>query len=227
MRVEGRAADFIGGADVGHRNRGVAKQGLCLADLLRSHRRPAAAFPAASASRIKPRGYALDELAPLVLGEHGRDLEEHIAGGGSVANFHFGYDGRWLGRRLPGSLVQRSISRTAFGKPISEHQLIQAKLAQMAVGIDASGLLVYRAAWDHDEGRRLTPRSAAVAKLFSTETSFQIVDQALQIFGGMGVVKGTTVERKFRHVRAFRIFDGTSEIQQLIIARDILKSRVQ
>ncbi|AHK47462.1 putative acyl-CoA dehydrogenase (plasmid) [Ensifer adhaerens OV14] len=130
-------------------------------------------------------------------------------------------------RRAMDEAVQRSISRTAFGKPISEHQLIQAKLAQMAVGIDASGLLVYRAAWDHDEGRRLTPRSAAVAKLFSTETSFQIVDQALQIFGGMGVVKGTTVERLFRHVRAFRIFDGTSEIQQLIIARDILKSRLQ
>ncbi|QCI67959.1 acyl-CoA dehydrogenase family protein [Phreatobacter stygius] len=128
-------------------------------------------------------------------------------------------------RRAMDEAVERSVGRTAFGKPISEHQLVQAKLAQMAVGVDASGLLVYRAAWEHDEGRRLTPRSAAVAKLFSTETSFQIVDQALQIFGGMGVVKGTTVERLFRHVRAFRIFDGTSEIQHLIIARDVLKGR--
>jgi acyl-CoA dehydrogenase len=128
-------------------------------------------------------------------------------------------------RRAMSEAVERSASRTTFKKPISEHQMIQSKLADMAVGIDAAALLVYRAAWQHDATDRSISREAAIAKLFSTETAFDIIDEAVQIFGGLGLVRGTTVERLFRHARAFRIFDGTSEIQRLIIARNILQHR--
>jgi acyl-CoA dehydrogenase len=128
-------------------------------------------------------------------------------------------------RRAMSEAVERSASRTTFKKPISEHQMIQSKLADMAVGIDAAALLVYRAAWQHDATERSISREAAIAKLFSTETAFDIIDEAVQIFGGLGLVRGTTVERLFRHARAFRIFDGTSEIQRLIIARNLLQHR--
>ena len=127
-------------------------------------------------------------------------------------------------RRAMQEAVQRSRQRTAFKKPIAEHQLIQAKLADMAVSVDAAALLVYRAAWQHDATTRGISREAAIAKLYSSEAAFDVIDEALQIFGGMGVVQGTAVERLFRHARAFRIFDGTSEIQKLIIARNILHS---
>jgi acyl-CoA dehydrogenase len=130
-----------------------------------------------------------------------------------------------LARRAIDEAVTHSVTRAAFKKPISEHQLVQAKIAEMAVSIDASALLVYRAAWQHDKGGTGIAREAAIAKYFSTERAFEVIDQAVQIFGGLGVLKGTTVERLFRHSRAFRIFDGTSEIQQLIIARTILKGR--
>ncbi len=128
-------------------------------------------------------------------------------------------------RRAMAETIERSLERTAFSKPISEHQLIQGKLADMAVGMDAAALLVYRAAWQHDATEQSIPCEPAIAKLYSTEVAFEIIDQALQIFGGLGVVRGTTVERLFRHSRAFRIFDGTSEIQQLIIARSLLQNR--
>jgi acyl-CoA dehydrogenase len=128
-------------------------------------------------------------------------------------------------RRAMSEAIERSLERTTFKKPISEHQLIQAKLADMAVGIDAAALLVYRAAWQHDATAQSISREAAIAKLYSTETAFDIIDQAVQVFGGLGVIRGSTVERLFRHSRAFRIFDGTSEIQQLIIARNLLQRR--
>ncbi|MEW6532860.1 MAG: acyl-CoA dehydrogenase [Thermodesulfobacteriota bacterium] len=125
-------------------------------------------------------------------------------------------------RRAMDEATARSMERVAFGKPICEHQLVQGKLADMAVKVDAAALLVYRAAWMHDVGESRITREAAIAKLHATEAAQEVVDQALQIFGGLGVVKGIVVERLYRHVRAFRIFDGTSEIQRLIIAKDIL-----
>jgi acyl-CoA dehydrogenase len=128
-------------------------------------------------------------------------------------------------RRAMSEAIERSVSRTTFKKPIAEHQMIQSKLADMAVGVDAAALLVYRAAWQHDVTRRSISREAAIAKLYATETAFDIIDEAVQIFGGLGLVRGTTVERLFRHARAFRIFDGTSEIQRLIIARNLLQNR--
>jgi acyl-CoA dehydrogenase len=129
-------------------------------------------------------------------------------------------------RRAMAEAIERSVSRTAFRKSLSEHQLIQAKLADMAVGVDAAALLVYRAAWQHDATDQGISREAAIAKLYSTETAFEIIDQAVQVFGGLGIVRGTTVERLFRHSRAFRIFDGTSEIQRLIIARTLLQKPI-
>ena len=136
-----------------------------------------------------------------------------------------GAAGLGLARRAMQEAIDRSLSRTAFKKPIAEHQLIQAKLADMAVAVDAAALLVYRAAWQHDCSDAGLARESAIAKLYATEAAFEVIDQALQIFGGLGVVRGTTVERLFRHARAFRIFDGTSEIQKLIIARNLLQGR--
>ncbi|MFH0727414.1 MAG: acyl-CoA dehydrogenase [Pseudomonadota bacterium] len=128
-----------------------------------------------------------------------------------------------LARRAMDEALKRSTERRAFGKPICEHQLIQEKLADMAVKTDAAALLVCRAAWAHDVGSSSIGREASIAKLYSTEIAQEVVDQALQIFGGVGVADGATVERLYRHVRAFRIFDGTSEIQKLVIAKQMLK----
>ncbi|HMK68528.1 MAG TPA: acyl-CoA dehydrogenase family protein, partial [Stellaceae bacterium] len=127
-------------------------------------------------------------------------------------------------RRAFDEALGRSLGRRAFGKPIAEHQLIQQKLADMAVDIDAAALLVYRAAWLNDRGGGRSTGAAAMAKLFSTERAQEVVDQSLQIHGGMGVVAGVAVERLYREVRAFRIFDGTSEIQRLIIAKEVLRA---
>ena len=126
-------------------------------------------------------------------------------------------------RRAMDEAIARSKERTAFKKPICEHQLIQAKLADMAVKVDASALLVYRASWMGDVGGLRITREAAIAKLYATEAAQEVVDQAQQIFGGLGVLKGMVVERLYRHVRAFRIVDGSSEIQKLIIAKDLLR----
>jgi acyl-CoA dehydrogenase len=129
-----------------------------------------------------------------------------------------------MSRRAMSEAVARSLERTAFGKLIAEHQLIQSKIANMAVQVDAAALLVYRAAWLYDTSQRRIAREAAIAKYYSSEAASQIIDQALQVFGGVGVLKGAVIERLFRHSRAFRIFDGTSEIQQLIIAREMLRT---
>ncbi len=118
--------------------------------------------------------------------------------------------------------VARAKSRISFGKPIAEFQLIQEKIADMALKIDASALLVYRSAWTKDViGGRAT-REAAMAKLHATEAAQEVIDQAVQIFGGQGVVVGNMVERLYREIRALRIYEGTSEIQKLIIAGQAL-----
>jgi len=124
-------------------------------------------------------------------------------------------------RRALDEALRRSLARRAFKKPIAEHQLIQGKLADMATELDAATLLVYRAAWNADVGGG-SSREASMAKLYASEAAHRIIDDAVQIFGGMGVRKGEVVERLYRHVRAFRIFDGTSEIQKLLIARSLL-----
>jgi acyl-CoA dehydrogenase len=113
--------------------------------------------------------------------------------------------------------------RVQFGRPISEFQATQMKLAEMATDLDAARLLVYRAAYlkDTDAGR--VTKESAMAKLFATEAAGRIIDAAVQIHGGAGVVRGSVVERLYREVRALRIYEGTSEIQKLVIAHQLLK----
>ena len=128
-------------------------------------------------------------------------------------------------RRAFAEAVAHVTRREAFGKPIAEFQLTQAKLADMAVAVDASALLVYRAAWTRDRGAERVTREAAMAKLFATESAQRVVDDAVQLFGGLGVVSGAPVERLYREVRALRIYEGTSEIQRLVIAGAVLAAQ--
>ena len=128
-------------------------------------------------------------------------------------------------RRAMDEAIDRSKERLAFGKSISEFQLIQAKIADMAVKIDAMALLIYRSAWVKDIQNARVTRESSMAKLYGTEAAQEVIDQAVQIFGGMGVVSGVTVERLYREVRALRIYEGTSEIQKLVIAGQALAAR--
>src|SRR3989475_314494 len=126
------------------------------------------------------------------------------------------------GRAIDESLLHAK-SREQFGRPLSGHQLIQEKLADMATELDAARLLVYRAAYLKDIGAERSTREASEAKLFATEAASRIIDQAVQIHGATGLVRGTVVERLYRDVRALRIYEGTSEIQRLVIANQLLK----
>jgi acyl-CoA dehydrogenase len=114
-------------------------------------------------------------------------------------------------------------SRHQFGRPIAEHQMIQEKLADMATELDAARLLVYRAAYLKDAGVERITREASQAKLYATEAAGRIIDSAVQIHGGAGLVRGSVVERLYRDIRALRIYEGTSEIQKLVIASQLLK----
>jgi len=105
---------------------------------------------------------------------------------------------------------------------LADFQLTQAKLAQMATTIDSAALLTYRAAWMRDQDQNVT-REAAMAKMMATEGAQQVIDAALQMFGGRGVVSEQPVERLYREIRALRIYEGATEVQQLIIARELLK----
>jgi acyl-CoA dehydrogenase len=121
-------------------------------------------------------------------------------------------------RRALDEAVGRAAERTVFGQRLADFQMTQAKIADMAVKVDAAALLVYRAAWSKDHFRGRVTREAAMAKLFATEAAQEVIDEAVQIFGGDGVVRGNTVESLYRDIRALRIYEGTSEIQKLIIA---------
>ena len=127
-----------------------------------------------------------------------------------------------LARRALDEALHRAKTRKMFNQVLADFQLTQAKLAQMAITIDSSALLVYRAAWQRDQGRTIT-REAAMAKFTATEGAQQVIDSAVQIFGGLGVVSGMAVERLYREIRSLRIYEGASEVQQLIIARELLK----
>jgi acyl-CoA dehydrogenase len=112
--------------------------------------------------------------------------------------------------------------RRMFGAPMSELQLTQSALGEMALAIDASALLVYRAAWTRDRLAERVTREAAMAKLFATEAAQEVIDKAVQLFGGLGVKSGTKVESLYREIRALRIYEGASEVQKLVIARQVL-----
>jgi acyl-CoA dehydrogenase len=115
--------------------------------------------------------------------------------------------------------------RRQFDQPLTDFQGIQFKLADMATDLEAARLLVYQAACANDSGAADAKLKSSMAKLFATEAAQRIVDQALQIQGGMGVVVGSVVERLYRDVRALRIYEGTSEIQKIVIARELTKAR--
>lgn len=114
-------------------------------------------------------------------------------------------------------------SRQIFGASLASFQLSQAKLAKMAMLLDAARLMTYRAAWMRDQGQRIT-KEAAMAKFTATENAQRIIDMAVQLHGGMGVKKGCIVESLYREIRALRIYEGASEVQQLIIARELLQN---
>jgi acyl-CoA dehydrogenase len=126
-------------------------------------------------------------------------------------------------RRALEEALSRSTSRKMFGQTLADFQLTQAKLARMATDIDSSALLTYRAAWLKDMGQPVTVE-AAMAKMTATETAQQAIDSAVQIFGALGVVSEQVVERLYREIRPLRIYEGATEVQQLIIARGIIKA---
>jgi acyl-CoA dehydrogenase len=128
-----------------------------------------------------------------------------------------------LARRALDETLRRCREREVFGKPLAEYQLTQARIGDMALAVDAAALLVYRAAWTRDVLQRRVTREAAMAKLYATEAAQQVIDSAVQLFGGTGVVSGMTVETLYRDIRALRIYEGTSEIQKLVIAGAVLK----
>jgi len=130
-----------------------------------------------------------------------------------------------LARRALDEALGRASSRHLFGAPLSDLQLTQASLADMALGVDASALLVYRSAWAKDQGAPRVTREAAMAKLFATESAQQTIDRAVQIFGAQGVVSGHRVERLYREIRALRIYEGASEVQKVVIARHLLSGQ--
>lgn len=125
-------------------------------------------------------------------------------------------------RRALDEALQRATRRRMFEQRLADFQLTQARLGQMAATIDGAALLTYRAAWQRDRGGDIT-RAAAMAKMAATEGAQQVIDAAVQIFGGLGVVSGQAVEKLYREIRALRIYEGATEVQLLIIARELLK----
>ncbi len=122
-------------------------------------------------------------------------------------------------RRALDEAVQHTSTRQLFGAPLSALQMTEASIAGMATEIDASALLVYRSAWAKDCYQERVTREAAMAKLYATEAAQKTIDRAVQLFGGSGVVKGNIAERLYREIRALRIYEGASEVQKVIIAR--------
>lgn len=126
-------------------------------------------------------------------------------------------------RRALHETVSHARSRKLFGGTLGDLQLSQAAIAESATEVDAAALLVYRAAWTKDQGAPRVTREAALAKLVATENAQKVIDRAVQIHGGLGVTRGVKVEELYREIRALRIYEGASEVQKVVIARDLLK----
>jgi acyl-CoA dehydrogenase len=127
-------------------------------------------------------------------------------------------------RRALAESIEHAKSRRLFGATLGALQMTQAALAEMATDVDASALLVYRAAWTKDCGEGRTARESSMAKWFATEAAGRVCDRAVQLFGARGLTRGEIVERLYRDVRALRIYEGASEIQQVVIARTLLEA---
>jgi len=130
-------------------------------------------------------------------------------------------------RRALDEAVQHTSTRELFGAPLSALQMTEASIAEMAMEIDASALLVYRSAWAKDCYQERVTREAAMAKLYATEAAQKVIDRAVQLFGGSGVVSGNIAERLYREIRALRIYEGASEVQKVIIARQTYRGHGQ
>ncbi|MEJ2375213.1 MAG: acyl-CoA dehydrogenase family protein [Pseudolabrys sp.] len=130
-----------------------------------------------------------------------------------------------FGRRALAEMIERGATRKLFGAPLADLQLSRAAIADSATDVDAAALLVYRAAYTKDRGAARVTREAAMAKMFATESAQRVIDRAVQLFGGLGVTKGVKVEELYREIRALRIYEGATEVQKIVIARELLKSR--
>ncbi len=166
--------------------------------------------------RLRLRGCRLP--ASALLGDVGQGLRLAL---GTLDTFRVSVGAAAVGmaRRAFDETLSRVRGRQQFGKPLVEQQLVQAQLAEMATELDAARLLVLRAAKLKDSGRERIPVEAAMGKLYATEAAQRIIDRAVQLHGGMGVTLGSVVERLYREIRPLRIYEGTSEIQHLIIGR--------
>jgi alkylation response protein AidB-like acyl-CoA dehydrogenase len=160
--------------------------------------------------------------ADRVVGDPGKGLRVAL---GTLDVFRTTVGAAALGfaRRALHEALTYASSRRIFGETLSDFQLTQAQIAEMATEIDASALLVYRSAWTRDNGAERVTREAAMAKMYSTEAAQRVIDRAVQLLGGRGVVSGSPVERLYREIRALRIYEGTTEVQKLIIAGQVLK----
>ena len=127
-------------------------------------------------------------------------------------------------RRALDETLKRSAGRELFGAPLNDLQMVQGHIADMALDVDAAALLVYRAAWTKDMGAPRVTREAAMAKLYATESAQKVIDKAVQIHGGDGVRKGSIVESLYREIRALRIYEGASDVQKIVIARQLIGS---
>jgi acyl-CoA dehydrogenase len=130
-----------------------------------------------------------------------------------------------LARRALHEMVEHAGSRKLFGAPLADLQMTQAAIADSATEVDAAALLVYRAAWIKDQGAERVTREAAMAKMFATEAAQRVIDRAVQLHGGHGVRKGVKVEELYREIRALRIYEGATEVQKIVIAREAMKER--
>ena len=127
-----------------------------------------------------------------------------------------------MARRALAESLARVKARRIQGQPLADLQMVQGHLADMALQIDAAALLVYRAAWTKDRGAARITRQAAMAKLYATEAAQKVIDTAVQLHGGDGVRAGSVVERLYRDIRALRIYEGASDVQRVVIARNLL-----
>ena len=122
-------------------------------------------------------------------------------------------------RRALDDATARAVERKLGGGTLADNAIVQAMLAEMVLDVEASALLVYRAAWVRDVQGRRNSREAALAKLHATDRAQAVIDKAVQIFGGLGVTRGVAVESLYREIRALRIYEGASEVQKVVIAR--------
>jgi acyl-CoA dehydrogenase len=156
--------------------------------------------------------------ADALLGERGRGFMQAMA---TLDVFRTTVGAAALGfaRRALDEATSRALIRKSMGATLADNAIVQSMLAEMVLDVDASALLVYRAAWVRDVQGRRNSREAALAKLHATDSAQQVIDKAVQIFGGLGVTAGVPVERLYREIRALRIYEGASEVQKVVIAR--------